>query len=170
VTLVILDTCIIQAAGDANKSKSESLLNLFDNLSTEGYKLAISEISVFENLHGLWGKKAAKASESFNKLVTKVVSREVLVLASILGGLYKDLGGENISAGDKIIGSTAILENGLVMTENHKDFPPPLWFPRQFFQVTYSKNHYRKTLDIGLYEPRTEVINRKISENEKLNR
>ncbi|MBI3888152.1 hypothetical protein HY310_03755 [Candidatus Microgenomates bacterium] len=46
---IILDTCIFQYLGDKNKSKTIALKNCLDSLVTDGYALALSEISIYEN-------------------------------------------------------------------------------------------------------------------------
>lgn len=166
--LILIDTCVVQAAGDTNKSKSEAVLSLFNNFKDQKYQLGISEITIYENLQGLWGKKALGASSLFEKFESKIVSREVLVLASRLGGLY---GQEykHIETGDKIIGATAILENGYVLTSNHRDFPGPYWSEKFWLPISFKSGNHTMCTDISLYKPNTQLIIRRIEDREKMN-
>ncbi len=124
---LIIDTCIIQAASSKKKPKSEKFIQCLEDLA-HIYRLTISEYSVYENLQGLWGKQAEKAVELLKKYEWKVVSHIVLTLSAVLGGLYHDENRLDINDGDKMIGATAILEEGFILTENHSDFPPPFFF------------------------------------------
>ena len=165
---VIVDTCIIQHAGSSDKGKSEAIIKCLEKLSSEGYSLAISEFTVYENLHGIWGKKATQAATTLKSYEWKIVSNLVLTLASMLGGLYKDEQVDYMTPGDKIIAATAILEHGLVLTENHKDFPSPFFICKQFLPITYKISHYQRTIDLCLYEPNSSLIARRINEKNKL--
>lgn len=168
---ILLDACIFQLAGNSNKSKSEGVINCLTNLSNEGFKLALSEFTVYENLHGLWGRRAEEAAKILRKYEWKVVSSQVLSLASILGGLYYDAGydKDRIRDGDKIIASTALLETGLILTENHRDFPHPFFINYRDLPITYIDGHHNRTIDLALYKPNFTLIARRIEENEKRN-
>src|SRR3989344_7616541 len=85
---LLLDTNIIQYAGNKNKALSENVRTQLLSLEKSGYSIVISQYSVFENLQGLWGNKAEEATALLAKFEQKIVSKEVLVLSSILGGLY----------------------------------------------------------------------------------
>lgn len=165
---LILDTCIIQLQGNKQKAKSEAIINCIKDLTSQGYTPVISEFTVYENLHGLWSEKADEAVTILKSYEWKIVSRNVLILASMLGGLYNDGGYDKnqISTGDKIIAATAILENGLVLTENHKDFPPPFFITEKSLPIHYQISHYTKTTDLALYKPHIELIERRVSEKE----
>lgn len=165
---VFIDSCVIQAAGDKLKSKSEAVIGELTKLAKEGFSLAISEYTVYENLHGLWGKKAIETSNILKQYEWKTVSANVLVLASLLGGLYYEAGydRDRIRDGDKIITSTAILERGLILTNNHKDFPPPFLTTERSIPLTYNKGHYNTTIDLAIYKPSIELIGRRINANE----
>lgn len=165
VNYIFLDTCVIQDLGSSNKSKSEAVLKLLDDLTSQKFRLVISEFTIYENLQGLLGQRAKSASETLYKFETKTVSREVLTLASFLQGLYHDEKIDNISDGDKIIGSTAILEAGKVLTRNHKDFPSPFYIAEKFFALTYETGKTKMTLDIGLYNPNVPLIVRRMEAN-----
>lgn len=167
---LLLDTNIIQYAGNKNKALSKSVRERLLSLEKSGYSIVISQYSVFENLQGLWGNKAEEATALLAKFEQKIVSKEVLVLASILGGLYgreNDLKG--ISEGDKIIAATAMLTNALVLTRNHRDFPIPFFIQEEFFTLDYTDGNRKKLLDLGLYKPNTKIINSKVAELEPQN-
>lgn len=82
--------------------------------------------------------------------------------------LYKE---ENVGISasdiDKIIAATTVLEGGLVLTVNHKDFPYPFFIPQQELPVTYKKGKTSKTLDLALHKP-TDALIRRISEVKKI--
>lgn len=161
---IFIDTCIIQFSGDKNKSKSEAVTKCLASLAAEGYLLAISEITLYENLHGLWGQQVEKAYELINSYESKVVSWKVLLFASMLGGLYHEEKRTDVDMGDKIIAATALLERGLVLTANHKDYPTPFFLTEKSFALTYKVGHYTKTLDLILYKPDSKLILRRINE------
>ena len=165
---IFIDTCVLQASGDMKKAKSEAVLRCFSDFTTDGYSLAISEITLFENLQGLWGKKAQKVADAVKGFEMKTISTKVLVLAAMLQGLYVQEKRNDVDCGDKIIAATAILESGLVLTENHKDFPSPYFIMKKYVPITYLiDGRTNKTIDLGLYKPNYSLIGRKIEENDK---
>lgn len=167
---IFVDTNIIQYSADKNKSKAKAFFNLFEKFKEQGYELAISEIVIAENLHGLYGKQYEKAYAHLSKFIKKVVAENVLLSAARIGGLYKEEGFQDIKIGDKIIAATAFLEKGFVLTRNHKDYPPPFFEPVSWFPVTFKINgKHQSTIDVCLYEPRYELIARRIREREKAN-
>lgn len=168
---IFLDTCVFQLAGNSNKSKSEAVIKCLIDLSSEGFRLALSEFTVYENLHGLWGKRAQEAIKILRNYEWKLVSDLVLYLASILGGLYNAAGydRDRIRDGDKIVASTALLEKGLILTENHRDFPSPFFTNYKNIPITYKDSHHNRTIDLALYEPNLDLIARRIEEGEKRN-
>ena len=164
---LFIDSCVIQAAGNKEKSKSEIVINTLQQISNQ-YRLAISEFTIYENLHGLWGKQADKATELLKVYERKVVSREVLLVASVLGGLYYDEQYPNIDSGDKIIAATTILENGFVLTENHKDYPHPFFLTEKSIPLTYlTAGKYEKSIDLAIYKPDILLIERRIKEKDQ---
>ncbi len=161
---VIVDTCILIYAGSKEKSQSEAVLNCLEEIVATGYKLAISEYTTYEYLRGLWGKKAETAGAALRRYEAKVVSSQVLLLASLLDGLYHDEGINNLSDGDKIIAATAILENGFIFTRNHKDFPSPFFLPEKFMILPIHYHHYTQHMDLALYKPHIALIERRVDE------
>jgi hypothetical protein len=161
---IFLDTCILQYLGDKNKSKSKVLQECLDGLVKEGYTLAISHINYLEHMHGLFGEKAQK---SYNLLLsyawfsTKI---EVFAWASWLGGFYHDEKLDGIDVGDKIIAATAILEDGSILTANHKDYPHPFFVTEKSYALPYQVGHFTKTLDVVLYKPNFELLVRRFEE------
>lgn len=163
---IFLDTCIIQDAGSSTKSKSDAVIKLFTDLR-HNFNLAISEFTIYENLQGLWGKRAIEAGKILGSYEAKEVSRKVLLLSSILQSLYHEEKYDNIADGDKIIGATAILESGYVLTRNHKDFPHPFFVTEQSFVVNYKNGHYAQSIDFTLYKPNYELISRRIESKDR---
>ena len=122
-----------------------------------------------ENLHGLYGKQANKAYNNLSKFVKKVVSENVLLFTAAIGGLYKDVTDQIVGLADKIIAATAFLEQGLVLTNNHKHFPALLFQDMEMFSIGFKVNNkYNQVVDVGLYQPRYELIARRIKEKNKL--
>ena len=161
---MIVDTCILIYAGSKQQSQADAVSKCLEQLAAEGYDLSISDFSSYEYLRGLWGKVAEQAAAAMKRYVTKEVSPQVLELASQLHGLYHDEGINNLSDGDKIIAATAVLENGLVFTRNHQDFPSPFFLPEQFMTLPIQYHHYTQHMDLALYKPNTGLISRRINE------
>ncbi len=163
---IFVDTNVIQLAGDKNKSLSDAVINVWSRFVQEGYSLAISEISLFENLQGLWGKKVEQAAKTLALFEAKEVTAKVLLFASTLGGLYQNESDiyRYIETGDKIIASTAILENGEILTRNHKDFPSPFFNQHKWIPVEYKVNEFKRCMDLSLYKPNVPLIKRRNDE------
>lgn len=163
---LFIDTCVIQAAGSKEKTKSEIILKSLKE-NAESYGLVISEFSVYENLHGLWGKRAVDASRLLRSYERKAVSDKVLLLASVLGGLYYVAKQDGPDDGDKIIAATAILEKGFIFTENHRDYPHPFFKTEKSIPLTYlTAGKYVKTIDLAIYKPDITLIGRRIQEED----
>lgn len=165
---IFLDSCIIQIIGSKIIAKSDAVILYLKSLEQQGYNLAISEFSIYENQHGLWGKEAITALEYLKSYEAKSISVMVLLVASALGGLYHEEKLDGVDTGDKIIAATAILENGLILTENHKDYPSPFFVAEQLMPITFQFKSYQKTIDLGLYKPQGKLIARRIEEHEKI--
>lgn len=161
---IILDTCVIQAAGSKEKNKADCVQLCLKQLKKNGYRLALSQITVYENLCGLWGERVEPAMKVLRDFEWKEIPLNVLTLASLLAGLYNRT---DSNVGDQIIAATAILEDGLVFTENHKDFPNPYFTQKEWYPLSYQKGSGRRTMDLILYQPQLSLISRKINEMEK---
>src|SRR6185369_6094442 len=143
---LLLDTCIIQDTGDKNASKSNAVLDYLKELDTY-YNLAISEITIFENLQGLWGKRANQALKVLKTYEWKQITNKVLILSASLGGLYRTITSSNIETGDKIIASTTILLDAHVLTKNYEDFPSPFFNQYMWKPIPFQVGHYTRTID-----------------------
>lgn len=166
---LIIDTCVIQHSASSEKSKSVNLLTLFQNLTKDNFRLAISEYSVYENLINLRSKKAAVAFDLLKSYEWKSVSTEVLIFASRLKSLYHIEKVDYMNDGDVIIGTTAFLEKGYVLTENHRDFPHPFFITEKSISLSYKLgDRVHKTLDLAIYKPQISLITRKINELNEL--
>lgn len=161
---IFIDTCVIQFTNDKNKSKSEVVTQCLNTFSRGNYTIAISEITFYENLHGLWGAKATKADAHLRTYEYKEVTRFVLQNAALFGSLYHDEKQDGIDLGDKVIAATAFVEKGFVLTANHKDFPHPFFITEKSYALPYEVGHYTKTLDLTLYKPNFALIARRINE------
>jgi len=163
----IVDTNILIYTGSKQEALATAAITFLDEQASHGYRLAISEFTTYEYLKRLWGKKAEKSEEAISTYERKAVTREVLETASILDGLYYDEGLTNISDGDKIIAATAILEDGLILTANHKDFPNPFFITHEWRVLPIKNPRYTQHLYLALYKPNTQLINLKVSDKEK---
>lgn len=163
---IFLDTCIFQYVGDKNKSKSAVVRDCLDGLVKKGFILAVSEITMFEHMHGLWGVRAEKAYNLLNVYEWKAITKIILLWATWLGGFYHDEKQDGIDVGDKIIAATAISEGGFVLTANHKDYPHPFFITVESYALEYDVSHYKKTLDVVLYKPNLELMARRLQEKE----
>lgn len=166
---LFIDTCVIQTAGSKEKSKSEAMIKALGEIA-KNYRLAISEFTIYENMNGLMGEKAKEAIKLLDTYESKLVSDRALLMASLLGGLYHNEKYDGVDAGDKIIAATAILENGFVLTENHKDYPHPFFLTEKSIPLTYiASGRYSKTIDLAIYRPDSNLIERRIrqADNQK---
>jgi predicted nucleic acid-binding protein len=164
--VIIIDTCVVQYLGKNNHPIAKVITDCLRLLKNEGFGLAISEITLVENLHGLWGDKEDKA---FNLLLLyewKRITQSVLTWAAWLGGLYHDEKIDGIDIGDKIIAATAVVETGFILTANHKDYPHPFFVTEKAFALPYKVGHFTKTIDVVLYKPNLELIMRRYTEKE----
>src|SRR6266700_7651320 len=155
---VIVDTNVLIYAGSKQREKSEAVIRCLEDVVATGKLLAISEITVYEYLRRLWGRKAEEAAEHLKQYERKVVSSEVFSLAAHLDGLYVEEGIDRVDDADKIIAATTILENALVLTGNHKDFPSPFFVPDTFMTLPIKSRNYTRHLDLALYRPHFELI------------
>lgn len=164
---LFLDTCVVQMLADRDSYKSKAVRKVIvEELSTK-YLLSISAMTAYENLHGLRGKKLGAAATLLSTFETKDITREVLVVAALIGGMYPKEE-DHIRAGDKIIGATVFLEEGFLITENHKDFPHPFYLTERYLPITYETGgHFKKTIDLSIYKPNILCIDRKIVEIQK---
>ena len=162
---IILDTCSLYTPAQTRNVQAAPVIKTLKKLTEEGYSLAISEFSVFEKLKGLWRNDISETYKFLQNYEWKTVSSTVLLQASILSKLYEEEAvGVSASDGDKIVAATAILEGGLVLTINHKDFPNPFFIAQKELPITYqTKERVNKTLDFILYKP-TDALIRRISE------
>jgi hypothetical protein len=161
---IYIDTCVIQASGSKDKAKSEIVTLFLSELIKSNFSLVISEVTYFENLQGLKGAQAEKAVSILKKYEWKEITNEVLTVAALLGTFYSEKGRKDVDMGDKIIAASAFLDNGFILTENHKDFPNPFFILRRHYPLIYTKGHYKQTIDLGLYAPNNKYIKRLIEE------
>lgn len=164
---LILDTCVIQAMGNKNQDKARAVIEQLRELKKE-YSFFISEVTVFENLQGLWGEKRQKALETLKRISWKAITVKVIAFASILGGLYHEEGVQSAGLADKIIASTAILLGGSVLTSDHQDFPNPFFKQERLIPVKFKKGLNFRTYDMSLFKPNNLLIKRILSEKMKL--
>lgn len=161
---VILDTCVLEKAYNGPLDRGNKIFKYFKELENEGFSLAMSEYTGYENLFGLWGEKLSKAALILDTYEQKEVTKRVLFFAAQLGGLYKSISVNVKNCGDLIIAATAFLEKGFVLTNNLRDFPCPYFLQNKWVAIsTEQKDASGKvwcteTLDLVLFEPNTKRI------------
>lgn len=100
---IIVDSCILQAAGDKKKEKSEAVLNCLTGLRKEGYKLIMSDFIGYERMYGLKNKDFFTVVKALDSYESKAVTRPLLMVASLLASVYGEKSVNNMDDGDRII-------------------------------------------------------------------
>lgn len=164
---IILDSNIIQYTAD--KFASQVFVQYLSDLLKRGFGLAISDISIFELLKGAYVKKENEMLQLLSIFIRYYLVDRVLVAAAQLETLYKldGIDPKQIEAGDKLIGSTAILTGSLILTANARDFPSQYFPEVERKPLMYSiknKNNFSKCILVTLLNPDINMISQKFSE------
>jgi predicted nucleic acid-binding protein len=124
---IILDTCILQYI--SNKKISGQLISYLASLVKKDFNLAISDISIQELLTNATIRQEKEGLALLSNFKNYQLESNILVSASQLSTLYnqRKIPNQNISVPDKIIASTAILSDSLIMTADINDFPRPFF-------------------------------------------
>lgn len=163
IQYIILDTNILQYT--ENKDIATALITFLSELVQRGFGLAISDVSKFESLCGTTISQEAKIIETLKLFQNYQITDEVLIAASRLFTLYKNEGVpiSQVEVPDKIIASTAILNNSLVLTANISDFPRPFFSEAETKHVFYRKNNKDNLLVVMILRPDLTVIQDRFS-------
>ncbi len=158
VQYIILDTNILQYTG--NKDIAVALITFLSELVQRGFKLAISDISIYESLCGTTISQEIEIIETLKLFPNYQITNDVLIASSRLSTLYKNEGVpiSQVEIPDKIIASTAILNNSLVLTANVNDFPRPFFAEAEIRHVLFRKNSKDHLLSVMLLRPDLAVI------------
>ncbi len=155
--LILLDSCVLEYLDD--EDLRPSIVGCLNNVVKNKNTLALSEYLRFELLRGAFRKVETRMMALIDNFQRYQVTEEILIAAAQLETLYKELSvNSGISDGDKILASTAILTNGLILTANLKDFPPP-FFKYNFRElIERHQKRYSQPIAIGILEPDFEII------------
>lgn len=142
--LLILDTNILIYLFD--KLKIVKIFEILKQLYPD-HELSISTYTHYEIIG--WGSKnILELVKTLNLFRNIHVDMEVLIFA----GLMKCLGIRK--NGDSIIASTSFLNNALILTANHRDFPEPYFKEIKFWPVDYRTDKNRTNIQtIHLLKP-----------------
>lgn len=158
VRYIILDTNILIYA--ENKDIVAELLKFLLELTQRGFGLAISDISIYESLRERTVGQEVEIINTLKLFPNYLITNEVLIASSRLSTLYKNEGVpiNQIEIPDKIIASTAILTNSLILTANINDFPRPFFSEAEKKYILYKKRNKEQLLVVMLLQPDPVVI------------
>jgi len=161
---VLLDTNVISRI-DSSPVGTQITLYLLD-LIRRGFGLAISDITIYELLRGNSKEKEEKMLKHLDAFFRYFLTNSVLIAAAQLDNILKM---ENIQAnsmdhGDKLIAATSILTGSLILTNNSRDFPWPLFHEAETKYINYKEGNKQKILVLALSRPDINYIGVKFTE------
>lgn len=133
----------------------------------QGFKLAISSVTIYEVLNNLPIKNIDAALSLVYKFEIFQINEKILFGATQLTNIYNKLPIEQhgISNEDKIIAATTILKGAYILTANLNDFPRPIF--RNSLEVSIEYENKKKTpclLVLQILEANGELIDKKLTE------
>ncbi len=165
-TILLLDTNTIQYA--LHKECGPQVQAFLDELvSVNDGVLSISEIVIFESLKSIAFKpsKRDKVSDFIDSNLTRYqVNHSVLIGAA---QMHEMMGAhdatknyrQSITSEDLIIGVTAILTQGYIITSDCNDFPGPFFDVKHKDVIYYNEKGRRKHVVMYIIQPDMEIIN-----------
>lgn len=151
---VVLDTNFYIRLLGKNKSQVERYTNLLEELVKSGYDVAVSDFVRFELIQGATVDHEREIITKYLADLPKLpVDQRTLHLAANLVPFYKDVAGVEIDAGDRIIASSVVMANALILTENCRDFPEPFFKEIKRWRIEYDKNGLPACSYVYLKEP-----------------
>lgn len=160
---ILLDSCIIEYLlnTDLNRNISDYLQTVDDGSDLQ----AISEITYSELTEGAFKHKEERVFTFLNKFTTFPVNRRVIVGSGKLGTLYRmsNIDVKRIGLADKLIASTAIIQNHAIITSNLRDFPVPYFLISNQKNITIRKRGKNILLPIATLTPNYPYINQLIT-------
>lgn len=163
---ILLDTNVIQYfVGKKFSSQVREYLFYLEN----NFNLvpAVSEYSFFEILRGASILVEIEMCKALSFFKSFPINNNLLIASALLHTLYKEDTSINyldkISDGDKIIATTAILEEGYILTANRTDFCWPYFkeIDNKILVLQDSKKGV-KAIGISLLKPNYDLIHKKI--------
>lgn len=155
---VLIDSNIIQYYYTTLEF-TEQIKEVVVSIVKAGYGIAMSDITFYELINGSSVEREKKMFEAINGLKRYYTTKKVLVGAGQLGCLYEGNKLNDIDLGDKIIASTATLNNAIIFTANGRHFPQPFFkeLDRKILQRT-DKNGLPVNIMTYFMEPDLEII------------
>lgn len=165
---IILDTNIFSYIGEKEVG-IHVILYLID-LQKRGFGFAYSDITRYELLRGNTEKKENEMLGILNPYFRYFLSENVILAAAQLDNIMKaeKIEVNSVDHGDKFIAATAILTGSLIMTNNARDFPWPLFHEVESNPIIFQdKNKKSKCYMISLIRPDFDLINLRFKERPK---
>ncbi len=163
--LIILDSNIIQYTA---QPKSADAFNAYiADLVSRGFEYAISTITIYELLKGANKRTKEKVVKLLRQFTKFELPENVLQTAAELESVYKidEIQPKEIDDADKIIGATALLSYGLILTANARDFPAPYFKEIERKFITFEEKRERtKTIVVYILRPEAAIIEQRIQE------
>lgn len=161
---ILLDTCILQYLG--NKDFGGELLAYLTSLVDQKHIFAISQISISELLANMNVTQEKEGIEKLNIFTQYLVDSSTLHASARLSTVYKleNINENQISVGDKIIASTAILTDSMILTSNVNDFPRPFFRTVDEKLIFFTKKNSKKMIVFQLLRPNYDILNQKFAE------
>lgn len=155
---IILDTNII--SGFSNEDLGSKILEILKEVADYGYGIAISDITYFEILNEASLDKEQKMVSVLNGISRFFVKKDIMIAAAHLGSFYKEhgLSPTQFDPGDKIIASTSVLHNCLILTMNGRDFPQPFFKEIERRMINYQNKDWPVCVPVYFLEPQIDYI------------
>ncbi|MDA1317021.1 MAG: PIN domain-containing protein [bacterium] len=155
---LLLDSCIVQYL--LNKEISPNLRQQLKKWSGDIFNFAISEITYAELLNGTLKNKEAEVISLLDKFYSFTISKRIIKGCGKLGSVYKEYNQslKEIDTGDRIIASTAIINNLFIVTANVRDFPFPFFSSIANYNIIFEKKRNKRMISIAVLKPNYEFI------------
>ena len=150
---VLLDTCILQYLD--KKGLRDDLFKVLDELERKKNILRVSDYTTFELFSGCYQETEKSLVPIWKKYKRYIVNTRVLTQAAHFSTVLDSKKYNSPSAGDKIIGMTALLTNSLVLTSDSRGFPRPFFSEEYIFIIIRRKK--KKLVPLVFYFLKPEI-------------
>ena len=124
----------------------------------------VSDFTTFELFSGCYQEREKALALIWKKYKRYLVNTRVLAQAAHFSTVLDSEKYDSPSAGDKIIGMTALLTNSLILTGDFRGFPRPFFSERHVFIITYRKNKKLVPQVLYLFNPEIKLTQYYIKE------
>ena len=163
--LIIVDSNVIQYT--AQPKLADAFNAYIADLVERGFDFAISTITIYELLKGANKKTKEKMVKLLHQFTKFELPENVLETAAELETVYKleNIQPKEIEDADEMIGATALLSYGLILTANARDFPDPYFKEIERKFITFEEKRERtKIIVVYLLKPEAEIIEQRRQE------